>query len=55
MTANITMGIDEISAAVSSIKLLALTEIVCIAVGIVAVVLLPKIHSRKEIINEAKG
>ena len=55
VTANIAMGIDEISAAVSSIKLLALTEIVCIAVGIVAVILLPKVHSRKENINEAKG
>ena len=55
VTANIATGIDEISAAVSSIKLLALTEIVCIAVGIVAVILLPKIHNRKENINEAKG
>ena len=54
VTANIATGIDEISAAVSSIKLLALTEIVCITVGIVAVILLPKIHSRKENINEAK-
>ena len=54
VTANVNMGIDEISAAVSSIKSLALTEIVCVAVGLVAVVLLPKIHSRKEIINEAK-
>ena len=54
VTANFATGIDEISAAVSSIKLLALTEIVCIAVGIVAVILLPKIHSRKENINEAK-
>ena len=55
VTANITMGIDEISAAVTSIKLLALTEIVCIAVGIAAVILLPKVHRRKETINEAKG
>lgn len=55
VTANITVGIDEISAAVSSIKLLALTEIVCVAAGLVAVILLPKIHSRKENINEVKG
>ena len=54
VTANITMGIDESSGAVSSIKLLALTEIVCVAAGLVAVILLPKIHSRKENINEAK-
>ena len=55
VTANIAMGIDEISAAVSSIKLMALTEIVCVAAGLVAVILLPKIHNRKENINEAKG
>ena len=55
VTANIDKGIDAISAAVSSIKLLALTEIVCIVVGIIAVILLPKIHSRKENINEVKG
>ena len=54
VTANIATGLNEVSAAVNSIKLLALTEIVCIAVGIVAVILLPKIHSRKENINEAK-
>jgi Na+/melibiose symporter-like transporter len=54
VTVNITMGIDEISAAVSSIKLLALTEIVCVATGLVAVILLPKIHNRRENINEAK-
>ena len=49
------MDFFEISAAVSSIKLLALTEIVCVAAGLVAVILLPKIHNRKENINEAKG
>ena len=55
VTASIAMGIDEISAAVGSIKLLAFTEIVCIAAGLVAVILLPKTHIRKENINEAKG
>jgi MFS family permease len=50
----IDIGIDEISAAVESVKLLAITEIVCVAIGLVAVLLLPKIHTRKEIINEAK-
>ena len=50
----IDIGIDEISAAVESVKLLAITEIVCVAIGLVAVLLLPKIHRRKEIINEAK-
>lgn len=50
----IDIGIDEISAAEESVKLLAITEIVCVAIGLVAVLLLPKIHKRKEIMNEAK-
>ena len=50
----IDIGNDEISAAVESVKLLAITEIVCVAIGLVAVLMLPKIHTRKEIINEAK-
>ncbi len=54
VTANINMGVDEISAAVSSIQSLALAEIVCVAVGLVAVFLLPQIHSKKENRNEAK-
>ena len=48
VTANINKGIDEISAAVDSIKLLAISEIACVALGLVAVALLPKIHTRKE-------
>ena len=56
VTANINMGIDVISAAVRSIKLLAIAEIACVAVGLIAVILLPEIHRRKEIvISEAKG
>lgn len=55
VTANVNMGLDEISAAVRSIQLLAITEIVCVAAGLAAVVLLPEIHKRKEIINEAEG
>ncbi len=53
VTANVGMGIDEISAAVGSIRLLAITEIVCVAAGLIAVSLLPKIHIRKEFVNEA--
>ena len=55
VTANINRGMDEVSAAVGSIKLLAITEIVCVAAGLAAVVLLPEIHGRKENTNEAKG
>ena len=54
VTAGMNMGADEISAAVGAIKLLAITEIFCIAAGLAAVTLLPKIHNRKEIINEAE-
>ncbi|MBQ8012556.1 MAG: MFS transporter, partial [Oscillospiraceae bacterium] len=53
--ANVNMGLDETSAAVRSIQLLAITEIACVAAGLAAVVLLPEIHKRKEIINEAEG
>lgn len=55
VTSNIATGLDEIPAAINSIKLLAIAEIVCVAVGIIAVILLPKIHNRKENINEAEG
>ena len=41
-------------AAVSSIKLLAITEIICVAVGLIAVLFLPNVHKRKEIKNEIK-
>lgn len=55
VTADISMGTDQISAAVGSIKLLAITEIICVAIGIIAVILLPEIHKRKESVNEIKG
>ena len=55
VTSRVNLGIDEVFAAVSSIKLLAIAELVCIAVGLLAVAFLPKIHNRKEITNEAKG
>jgi MFS family permease len=54
ITANTNLGINEISAAVSSIKLLAITEIICVAVGLIAVLFLPNVHKRKEIKNEIK-
>ena len=53
VTAKINMGLDELSAAVSSIKLLAVAEIICVLVGLIAVMMLPDIHKRKEMINEA--
>lgn len=55
VTAGIAAGLDEISAAINSIRLLATVEIVCVAVGIAAVVFLPEIHRRKEKNNEVKG
>jgi hypothetical protein len=44
VTKNIDGGLDRISAAVGSIKLLAYAEIICVAIGLMAVALLPKIH-----------
>lgn len=55
ITSGIAAGGSEVVSAVNSIKMLAMAEIICIAVGIIAVLLLPKIHNRKENINEVKG
>ena len=48
VTAGIATGLDGVASAVNSIKMLAVAEIVCVAAGIIAVILLPKIHNRKE-------
>lgn len=53
VTERINMGASEVSAATDSIKLLAITEIVCVAIGLAAVILLPKIHRRGDFLNEA--
>ena len=55
VTSRISMGIDTVTAAVDSVKLLASAEIICVAVGLAAVTLLPMIHNGKEIRNEIKG
>ena len=41
-------GMTEISAAVDSIKLLATVEIVCVIIGIITVLFLPKIYNDKK-------
>ena len=46
-SALITSGATEITAAIDSVKLLALAEIACIVVGIITVLFLPKIHNKK--------
>ena len=43
-----TGGVTEPDAAVQSIHTLAITELLCIAVGIAAVFFLPKIHNKGE-------
>ena len=53
VTAGIGAGIDEISAALGAIRMLSLAEIFCVLAGLIAVILLPKIHTGKEKINEA--
>ena len=44
----INIGITEIDSAIASVRLLATVEIVCIAVGIVTVLFLPKIYNNKK-------
>ena len=46
-SALITSGATEITAAIDSVKTLALVEIACIVVGIITVLFLPKIHNKK--------
>ena len=46
-SALITSGATEITAAIDSVKLLALVEIACIVVGIITVLFLPRIHNKK--------
>jgi MFS family permease len=41
-------GTSEITAAITSIKLLATVEIVCVAIGIITVLFLPKIYNDKK-------
>ena len=48
ITARIASGAAEASAAVASIHFLAIAEILCVAIGIIAVVLLPKQKAIKE-------
>ena len=47
-TSHIISGLTDAVAAVRSIHTLAITELICIAAGIVAVLFLPKIHKKKE-------
>ena len=54
VTSNVAAGSDEISAAVNSIKTLALVEIACVAVGVIIVLFLPKIHAKKEYAYETE-
>ena len=46
-SALINSGATEITAAIDSVKTLALVEIACIVVGIITVLFLPKIHNKK--------
>ncbi len=53
-TAHIASGLSEASAAIRSIHTLAITEIICIGVGIIALLFLPEIHRKKELAYEAE-
>ena len=52
ITNSIEQGINESYAAINSIKMLARVELICVAAGIFAVLLLPKIHNKEETGNE---
>jgi len=47
VTANLSLGVREVVAAVNSIHMLALVELVCVLIGILVVLFLPKIHTKK--------
>ena len=47
-TSLIAGGVHEVNAAVRSVHMLAIAELLCIAAGVVCVFLLPKIHSKGE-------
>ena len=47
VSANIAAGLDPSAAAVASVRLLAIVETVCVAVGSIAVFLLPNIHKKE--------
>ena len=44
ITGHIAQGLERAAAAVSAIKLLAVIEMVCVAVGVIVVLMLPRIH-----------
>ena len=44
VTAGIADGLEEAASAVGAIRLLSLTELACVALGIVAILFLPRIH-----------
>lgn len=48
VTAYIQNGVDSVSAALSSIKFIGLIEVICIVVGIIVVLLLPKIYHKQK-------
>ena len=53
-TNHIISGLNEAQAAVRSIHTWAITELICIAVGIFTVLFLPNIHRKKEIVYEIR-
>ena len=48
VTSSIEAGADDITAAVNSIKLIGLLEVVCVSIGIFVVLLLPKIYGNRK-------
>lgn len=53
-TSRIASGLSVSTSAIRSIHTLAITEVLCIAVGIFSILFLPKIHKRKESLYETE-
>ena len=48
VTANVANGLNEIAAAVNSVRVISVIEVICVAAGIFIVLLLPEIHKKNK-------
>ena len=48
VTASVANGLNEIAAAVNSVRVISIIEVICVAAGIFIVLLLPEIHKNNK-------
>lgn len=48
VTANVAKGLNEVAAAVNSVRLISIIEVICVVAGIFIVLLLPEIHKKNK-------